>query len=342
MFSEDVVGVDGFLPDDNIYLDRFKKGEIGIVEAFKGLTATDRKKNHSTKLKIVPDRENKKEITGEARNNLDNLLADLDYLVGLEHIKEIIKEYIAFIQIQKLREEYHLKSKHVVMHMVFKGNPGTGKTTVARIIGKIFCEIGFLNKGDIVEVERADLVGEYIGHTAQKTKKMVNKARGGVLFVDEAYSLARGGEKDFGKEAIDTLVKAMEDYKDDLIIILAGYRREMNKFLKTNPGLNSRFAIQLDFPDYTIDELVKIAELMYREREYILNKESKHYIYRVLTKIRSQEGINNGNARTVRNLIEKSIRHQASRIINSSNLNRNKLMYITREDLAGEVMKIYD
>ena len=206
---------------------------------------------------------------------------------------------------------------------------------MARIIGKIFNEIGYLQGGELIEAERADLVGEYIGHTAQKTKKLLERALGGVLFIDEAYSLARGGEKDFGKESIDTIVKAMEDYKDKLIIILAGYRDEMNFFLRTNPGLASRFAIQIDFPDYTIDELVQIANLMYKEREYILDEKSKHYIYRILSEIRNKEIIN-GNARTVRNLVERSIRQHARRIIKQKNISKKDLIYITKEDLIGE------
>jgi len=330
----------------NYIIERFKKGEISIVEAFNALTSkTDNNENKYPKEKsIMIERfteetlvENRSEINKEEK--LDNLLKEMDSLIGLESIKETIKEYIAFIKVQDLRKNYSLKTSPLVMHMIFKGNPGTGKTTMARIIARVFKEIGFLNEGDIIEAERADLVGEYIGHTAQKTRKLIQKALGGVLFVDEAYSLARGGEKDFGKESIDTMVKAMEDHKDNLIIILAGYRKEMDYFLKSNPGLTSRFAIQLDFPDYTIDELVKIAELMYAEKEYILDKTSKHYIYRALTKIRNKEIIN-GNARTVRNLVEKSIRHHARRIININNISRNSLMYICREDLlCGEELE---
>jgi len=289
------------------------------------------REERSLELNIVK----KKEKNQEDREKLNKLLEEMDSLIGLEEVKKIIREYIAFIKVQQLRERYQLKTSPVVMHMIFKGNPGTGKTTMARIIGKIFNEIGYLQGGELIEAERADLVGEYIGHTAQKTKKLLERALGGVLFIDEAYSLARGGEKDFGKESIDTIVKAMEDYKDKLIIILAGYRDEMNFFLRTNPGLASRFAIQIDFPDYTIDELVQIANLMYKEREYILDEKSKHYIYRILSEIRNKEIIN-GNARTVRNLVERSIRQHARRIIKQKNISKKDLIYITKEDLIGE------
>lgn len=320
----------------NVILERFKRGEISISHAFNLLTGLDDNQEglkETTPVNVIEEKNDYQDA-----NELNQYLEKMDNLIGLEKVKELVKEFIAFLQVQKIRRQYGLKSQPVVLHMIFKGNPGTGKTTMARLIGKIFKELGFLENGKLIEGERADLVGEYIGHTAIKTKKLIQKALGGVLFIDEAYSLARGGEKDFGKEAIDTMVKAMEDYKDRLVIILAGYREEMDYFLESNPGLRSRFAIQLDFPDYTIDELVKIAEMMFKEREYILDKESKHYIYRVLTQMRNQDGRNNGNARTVRNLVERAIRHQARRILQQGNLNRRTLITIKREDLAGEVI----
>jgi len=272
-------------PDQNLILERFRKGEISIAQAFNYLSGSGDTGNDA------PVNYLKEEKIREKTDILNLHLEEMENLIGLDRIKELVREFIAFIQIQKIRQQFGLKSQPIVLHMVFKGNPGTGKTTMARIIGKIFEELGFLKNGELIESERADLVGEYIGHTAIKTRKLINKAIGGVLFIDEAYSLARGGEKDFGKEAIDTMVKAMEDYRDNLIIIMAGYRDEMEYFLDSNPGLRSRIAIQFDFPDYTIDELVKITEKMFKEREYILDRESKHYIYRVLTKMRNQDGI---------------------------------------------------
>src|SRR5690606_2500175 len=173
------------------------------------------------------------------------------------------------------REEQGLKVGKQALHMMFKGNPGTGKTTVARLLGKLFLQMNVLSKGHLIEAERADLVGEYIGHTAQKTRDLIKKAIGGILFIDEAYSLARGGEKDFGKEAIDTLVKHMEDKQHEFVLILAGYSKEMDHFLSLNPGLYSRFPLVIDFPDYSISQLMEIGDKMLKEKEYTLSHEAE-------------------------------------------------------------------
>lgn len=175
--------------------------------------------------------------------SLQRIEEEMGKLVGMDDIKKIIKEIYAWIYVNKKRQEKGLKSEKQVLHMLFKGNPGTGKTTVARMIGKLLFEMNILSKGHLVEAERADLVGEYIGHTAQKTRDLIKKAMGGILFIDEAYSLARGGEKDFGKEAIDTLVKHMEDKQHGFVLILAGYSREMNHFLSLNPEYAISFSI---------------------------------------------------------------------------------------------------
>jgi len=319
------------LEDKNNIIKKFENGEINIKKAFRLLM-----KAENNKIQEINYNE---DINNHYNKNLISdysppSMKELNNLVGLKKVKKLIKEYISYLKVQELREKYKLKNQSVVMHMIFKGNPGTGKTTVARIIGKIFNEIGFLEQGEMIEAERADLVGEYIGHTAQKTKKLVEKAIGGVLFIDEAYALARGGKRDFGKEAIDTLVKAMEDHRENLIIILAGYNREMEFFLEQNPGLRSRISIHLNFPDYSVEQLVKISELMYKEREYILSENSKHYIHRIIGEIKEKEEKNSGNARTVRNLVEKSIRKHARRIVKKNNLTRRDLMTIKIEDLA--------
>ncbi|MEH7109927.1 AAA family ATPase, partial [Bacillus sp. JJ1764] len=221
------------------------------------------------------------------------------------------------------------------LHMMFKGNPGTGKTTVARLIGKLFQKMNVLSKGHLIEAERADLVGEYIGHTAQKTRDLVKKAQGGILFIDEAYSLGRGGEKDFGKEAIDTLVKHMEDKQHEFILILAGYSREMDYFLTLNPGLHSRFPLVIDFPDYNIDQLMEIGGKMLVEREYALSHEAEKKLKDHLNWVKavlSPTSFSNG--RYVRNVIEKSIRTQAMRLLMINTYDRHELMTIRSNDLV--------
>ncbi|MDI9458646.1 MAG: AAA family ATPase, partial [Bacillota bacterium] len=194
-------------------------------------------------------------LEAQQRERLRRLQEELDSLVGLQSVKKVIGEIQAYALIQKYRETLQLTCEPMMLHTIFTGNPGTGKTTVARLFSKMLREIGILEKGHTVEVERADLVAQYIGQTAQKTRDVIKQAQGGLLFIDEAYSLARGGEKDFGKEAVDTLVKGMEDYKNDFILILAGYTAPMEEFMRLNPGLRSRFPLQIHFPDYSVQEL---------------------------------------------------------------------------------------
>jgi stage V sporulation protein K len=267
------------------------------------------------------------------KERVTEILAELDKMVGLSTIKQLIRELQAYVEIQKRRIREKLAADPLVLHMIFRGNPGTGKTTVARIVGKLFKEMGTLQKGHIIECERADLVGEYIGHTAQKTREQVKKALGGVLFIDEAYSLARGGEKDFGKEAIDALVKAMEDNKDNLILILAGYRHEMEWFLQTNPGLRSRFPIHIDFPDYDLEELLSIGESMIKTRQYELIPETKYALRNILKNVLHTHAYA-GNARLIRNLVEKMIRKQAIRLFQRPSSSREELLQILPEDLT--------
>jgi stage V sporulation protein K len=265
---------------------------------------------------------------------LKEIEEELGTLVGLDEVKHVIKEIYAWIIVNKKREEKGLRSGKQVLHMMFKGNPGTGKTTVARLIGKLFNKVGVLSKGHLIECERADLVGEYIGHTAQKTRDLIKKALGGILFIDEAYSLGRGGEKDFGKEAIDTLVKHMEDKQHEFVLILAGYSHEMDQFLALNPGLESRFPIIIEFPDYSVEQLMDIGKMMVREKEYILSFDAERKLREHLLFVKStfyKSRFSNG--RYVRNIVEKSIRSQAMRLLLNNQFDRNELMTIRSQDL---------
>ncbi|WP_243291852.1 stage V sporulation protein K [Bacillus sp. FJAT-47783] len=260
---------------------------------------------------------------------------EMSSLVGMEEMKKMIKEIYAWIYVNKKREEKGLKAGKQALHMMFKGNPGTGKTTIARLIGKLFFQMNVLTKGHLIEAERADLVGEYIGHTAQKTRDLIKKALGGILFIDEAYSLARGGEKDFGKEAIDTLVKHMEDKQHEFVLILAGYPREMEQFLSLNPGLKSRFPIVMEFPDYSVAELMEIASLMVNEKEYQFHCDAKRKLQDQLMKIKQETPpAKFSNGRFVRNIIEKSIRAQAMRLLLNDQYTKEDLVTIKSEDLT--------
>lgn len=274
--------------------------------------------------------------TEERRRRLEDLLGELDALVGLTEVKELVREIAAYAEVRRHRLKEGLAAEPMSLHMLFFGNPGTGKTTVARLLGRLFRETGLLPKGHLVEVERADLVGEYVGHTAQKTRQQVKKALGGLLFVDEAYALARGGERDFGKEAIDTLVKAMEDAKDQFVLILAGYPEEMERFLDANPGLASRLPLHLRFPDYSTRDLLAIAEQMVTARQYTLASGAREALYGILLRLHSQAGEPaRGNARTVRNLVERAVRLQARRLYRSGRFTRSDLLALTAVDFLG-------
>ncbi len=277
------------------------------------------------------------------QDTFKEIIKEFNRLVGLEDIKKLMYGIFGLIQVGKYREVLRLKSDSTqVLHMVFKGNPGTGKTTVARLMAKMFKDLGILSKGHMIEVERADLVGEYIGHTAQKTREQVKKALGGILFIDEAYSLIRGGEKDFGRESIDALVKSMEDYKNDFILILAGYSIEMEAFIHSNPGVHSRFPIQLTFDDYSMEELIEIAEVMVEEKDYMLTPSAKQKLKQLVMEENENPLRNLSNSRLVRNWIEKAIRNQAVRLLNEQQALQSKhiLMGIQSEDFL-DIKKKY-
>lgn len=272
----------------------------------------------------------------ENHTPLEMIESKLDQLIGLDEVKRMVRELYAWLYIHQKRKEWHLKVQNQSLHMLFKGSPGTGKTTVARLLGELFRDMNILAKGHLIEVERADLVGEYIGQTAQKTRDLVKKALGGILFVDEAYSLARGGEKDFGKEAIDTLVKQMEDKKDQFVLILAGYSDEMEHFLRLNPGLPSRFPMIISFPNYTGNELLAISEQMIIDQEYKLTSEAQKKLSRHLHQKAKENHKTFSNGRYVRNLVEKMIRQQAVRLLREGRYDRESLLTLRACDLNIE------
>jgi stage V sporulation protein K len=268
------------------------------------------------------------------------IMKEFDRYVGLDMMKSFVREMYAWLYLNTIREEKGLKTSRQALHMVFKGNPGTGKTTVARLIAKLLKDMNVLEKGHLLEVERADLVGEYIGHTAQKTRELVEKAMGGILFVDEAYSLARGGEKDFGKEAIDTLVKVMEDRQHNFVLILAGYPKEMDHFLQLNPGLPSRFPMVVTFPNYTSAELLEMLHQMAKERDYHISPGAVDYIQELLMISKDYERKHFSNGRFIRNLLEKAIRMQAVRLMHQDSYNQESLLTLMKVDFTKAFQKI--
>lgn len=257
----------------------------------------------------------------------------LNNLVGLEKIKHDVKELTDFARIQKARKDAGLKSVPVSLHLVFTGNPGTGKTTVARILAKLYNQIGILSKGQLVEVDRSGLVAGYVGQTAIKTQEQIQNALGGVLFIDEAYTLAAKNE-DFGQEAIDTILKAMEDHRDDLIVIVAGYTQPMETFINSNPGLKSRFNKYIEFPDYSIDELMAIFDLNCKKYDYVIQEDARGHVREKLSLMKLSSPENFANARAVRNLFEEIITNQAGRIAAMKDPSLEDMKTITNEDLT--------
>jgi len=271
----------------------------------------------------------------EKQPSVDELLEKLDALIGLENIKQSVKSLINYVKIRKLRAEKELPNPPLSLHMVFTGNPGTGKTTVARILSELYRAIGVLTKGQLIEVDRSGLVAGFVGQTALKTSEAVKSAIGGILFIDEAYSLAPdvGSGNDFGREAIETLLKLMEDHRDDLIVIVAGYSEPMARFITSNPGLESRFNRYFIFEDYNSEELFSIFSSMCANSEYVLTDEAKDYIsgyFRMLYDTRDE---NFGNARHIRNFFENVVSVHSDRVSVLDDHTREDLTTVLCEDL---------
>ena len=269
------------------------------------------------------------------KEDLETCLAELAKLAGLANVKGEIESLVRFLEVNKAREQHDLKGAAMSLHMVFSGNPGTGKTTVARIVSRIFSALGVLENGHLVETDRLGLVGQYVGHTAKRTDDLVNQSLDGVLFVDEAYALVSGGENDFGREAIDTLVKRMEDFRERLIVIVAGYPDDMKRFIDTNPGLQSRFTIHLNFEDYTAPELVAIFKSFCEKNQYTLAPEAEAALeIRAAAELKTA-GRGFGNGRHMRNLFEKAIRKHAVRLcMRKREWTKEELSQLATEDLG--------
>ncbi len=258
---------------------------------------------------------------------------ELESLIGLESVKTEVKTFINFVKVQQARQAHGMKTSPVSYHCIFTGNPGTGKTTIARIIAAIYKDLGIIKGGQLVETDRSGLVGEYIGSTAIKTNKVIDKALDGVLFIDEAYALAEGGATDFGKEAIATLIKRMEDERERLVVILAGYPQNMTAFLNSNPGIQSRISRTIHFPDYSAQELAEIFFRCAEKYEYTLSIDGIVKLNEIISRECERKSVNFGNARFVRNLFERTIEHQANRLAGQSKINPKSLAEITGEDI---------
>ncbi len=260
---------------------------------------------------------------------------ELNELIGLGNVKEEVRTLANFVKIQKQREAQGLRTPKMSYHLVFTGSPGTGKTTVARIVARIYKDLGVLKKGHTVETDRSGLVAEYMGQTAIKTNAIIDSALNGVLFIDEAYSLVPedGNGRDYGQEAISTLLKRMEDDRDKLVVIIAGYTNEMKRFIDSNPGLQSRFNRYISFPDYTAKELTDIFKMYAQKNQYVLTPKAERLLQQRLDSVVHHKDRNFGNARYVRNIFEKCIQHQANRLSKEKDISKQQLTELTQSDM---------
>lgn len=257
----------------------------------------------------------------------------MEEYIGLDTVKKEVESLINLVSIQNMRKQNDLPVEDLSLHLVFSGNPGTGKTMMARLMARIYKSLGILSKGHLVEVDRSGLVAGFVGQTALKTSEVIEKALGGVLFIDEAYTLTNRGGQDYGQEAVDTLLKAMEDHRDDLIVIVAGYIELMEEFIHSNPGLESRFNRFLDFPDYTVEEMKQIFEMRCKKSGYTLAEDAVEPL-KTMLRLFSLNQKSFGNARGVRNLFERAVSAQANRLAKKESITREELMLLTLDDVT--------
>ena len=273
------------------------------------------------------------------KRNIEEVLQEIEGLVGLQSVKQEVSSLINSLQVQTLRESAGLSNAEISNHMVFYGNPGTGKTTVARKLGELYYLLGFLSKGHFVETDRSGLIGGYLGQTAIKTNEVLDSALGGILFIDEAYALYQDDQNDpYGRESIDTILKYMEDKRDDIIVIVAGYQDPMERFLQSNPGLKSRFNKFLSFEDYKSNELAQIFARMAEKSTYSLDEDALTHLAIITEAMVKQKQENFANGRAIRNLFEKSLANQANRIVRQQRSERSELTRLSKEDILWEDM----
>ena len=283
---------------------------------------------------VVENKEVDEEIP-EITETLEELVAKVDELIGLDLVKKDIKDIINLVQIRNLRKEKNLPVSEMSFHLVFTGNPGTGKTTIARLLSKIYAKLNVVSKGQLVEVDRSQLIAGYVGQTAIKVKEQIDNALGGILFIDEAYTLTVGDNNDFAQEAVATLLKGMEDNRDDLVVIVAGYTDLMGKFIESNPGLKSRFNKYIHFPDYSLEEMLDIFKLQCKKNKFTLDKDAEKFVIENIKKKIEEDKDSFANARGVRNYFEKVLVNQANRLVklNKENITTDTLQRFTIEDV---------
>lgn len=328
-FAQIIASVDGDVdPDEQALIKELREAIVG-----KTLPSLPGEKAQGASQ---PSSNGTAPAAGGAADPATDPMQQLDSLVGLKQVKSQLKSLVGFLAVNTQRRESGLKIAPVSYHCVFTGNPGTGKTTVARILARIYKQLGILEKGQLVETDRSGLVAEYVGQTAVKTNKIIDKALGGVLFIDEAYTLAQGGDNDYGREAIATLLKRMEDDRDKLVVVLAGYTREIEHFIDSNPGLRSRFNRYVKFDDYSEDELYQIFMQQARKFDYRLAPDAEAALHELLAREIATRANDFGNARFVRNLFEKVIERQAVRLSQCGRPSADELALITAHDFQVE------